>query len=78
MASNDVRFPSIVQIIFCFWPFEISEGILMNQKFIIGLDSFSNQRFKNLVNLDDTGLSIDFPVESCIIIVFVFGSILPN
>ena len=36
---------SIVQIIFSFWSFEISEGILRNQKFIIGLDSFSNQRF---------------------------------
>ena len=35
----------IVQIIFSFWSFEISEGILRNQKFIIGLDSFSYQRF---------------------------------
>ena len=31
----------IVQVIFSFWPFEISEDILRNQKFIIGLDSFS-------------------------------------
>ena len=31
---------SIVQIIFSFWSFEISEGILRNQKIIIGLDSF--------------------------------------
>ena len=40
------RTSSIVQIIFSFpfWPFEISEGILRNQKIIIGLDSFSNQR----------------------------------
>ena len=27
-----------------FWSFEIGEGILRNQKIIIGLDSFSNQR----------------------------------
>ena len=38
------RTSSIVQIIFSFWSFEISEGILRNQKIIIGLDSFSNQR----------------------------------
>ena len=38
------RISSIVQIIFSFWSFEISEGILRNQKLIIGLDSFSNQR----------------------------------
>ena len=34
----------IVQIIFSFWSFEISKGILRNQKIIICLDSFSNQR----------------------------------
>ena len=32
------RTSSIVQIIFSFWPFEISEGILRNQKIISGLD----------------------------------------
>ena len=37
------RTSSIVQIIFSFWSFEISEGILRNQKIIIGLDLFSNQ-----------------------------------
>ena len=36
------RTSSIVQIIFSFWSFEISENILRNQKIIIGLDSFSN------------------------------------
>ena len=36
------RTSSIVQIIFSLWSFEISEGILRNQKIIIGLDSFSN------------------------------------
>ena len=37
------RTSSIVQIIFSFWSFEVSEGILRNQKIITGLDSFSNQ-----------------------------------
>ena len=40
------RTSSIVQIIFSFWSFEISGGILRNQKFIVGLDSFYNQLFK--------------------------------
>ena len=43
------RTSSIVQIIFSFWSFEISKGILRNQKFIIGLDSFSNQSLIHLV-----------------------------
>ena len=38
------RTSSIVQIIFSFWSFEIREDILRNQKIIIGLDSYSNQR----------------------------------
>ena len=38
------RTSSIVQIIFTFLSFEISEDILKNQKIIIGLDSYSNQR----------------------------------
>ena len=42
------RTSSIVQIIFSFWSFEISDGILRNQKLIIGLDSFSNQRLHYL------------------------------
>ena len=36
------RTSPIVQIIFSFWSFEISEVILRNQKRMIGLDSFSN------------------------------------
>ena len=36
---------SIVQMIFSFWSIEISEDILRNQKFRIGFDSFSNQRY---------------------------------
>ena len=41
--KQSLRTSSIVQIIFSFWSFEISEGILRNQKIIICLDSFSNQ-----------------------------------
>ena len=37
------RTSSIVQIIFSFWSV-IKEDILRNQKIIIGLDSYSNQR----------------------------------
>ena len=47
------RTSSIVQIIFSFWSFEISEGILRIYEIIIGLDSFSNQR---LINLATFGL----------------------
>ena len=36
-----------------FWSFEISQGILRNQKIIIGLDSFSNQ---SLIYLSSFGL----------------------
>ena len=43
------RTSSIVQVIFSFWSFEISEDILRNQKLIIGQDSFSNQCFIYLV-----------------------------
>ena len=39
------RTSSIVQIIFSFFSFEISESILRNQKYFIGLDSFSYQCF---------------------------------
>ena len=35
----------MVQIISSIWSFEISKHILRKQKFIIGLDSFSIQRF---------------------------------
>ena len=38
------RTSSIVQIIFSFWSFKFREDILRNQKIIIGLDSYSNQR----------------------------------
>ena len=36
----------IVQFIFHFWSFEISENILRKQKSMIGLDSYSRQVFK--------------------------------
>ena len=42
------RTSSTVQIIFSFWSFEFCEGILRNQKIIIGLDLFSNQCLKYL------------------------------
>ena len=38
------RTSPIVQIIFSFWSFQISEGILRKQKIIMGLESFSYQR----------------------------------
>ena len=44
-SKRSPRTSSIVQLIFSFGSFGISEGILRNQKIIIGLDSFSNQRF---------------------------------
>ena len=48
-SKNSSRTSSIVKIIFSFRSFEISEGILRNQKIIIGLDSSSNQRLTYLV-----------------------------
>ena len=49
------RTSPIVQIIFSVWSFEISQGILRNFKFIIGFDSFANQRFLYLAFfLDNT------------------------
>ena len=59
------RTSSIVQIIFSFWSFEISKGILRNLKFIIGLDSFSNQCSIYLAHLNNASLCIDYPVERC-------------
>ena len=37
------RTSSIVQVLFSFWSFEISEDILRNQKLNFGQDSFSYQ-----------------------------------
>ena len=51
----------ITQIIFSFWSFEI-EDILRNLIFIIGLDSFSSQRF----------------IYLAVWIIIAFGYILPN
>ena len=50
---------------------------MRNQKFVIGLDSLSNQIFIYWLRLDNTSIYIDYPVETCNIIVFLFGSILP-
>ena len=69
----------IVQIIFSFWSFEISEGIRRNQKIIIGLDLFSNQGLNIFgPHLVFTSLCIDYTVEKCKITVILFGSMLPN
>ena len=59
---------------FSFWSSEISEGILRNQNFFIGLDSFSNHRLI-WTHLDYTSYCIDYPVENCKIIVHVAKSI---
>ena len=48
----------------------VSEGIRRNQKYIIGLDSFSNQRFIYLACLYNTSLCLDYPVENCKTTVF--------
>ena len=68
------RTSSIVQIIFSFRSFDISEGILRNQKIIIGLDSFSKQCLKYIwPHFDYCGLCIDYPFESWTITVILFG-----
>ena len=59
------RTSSIVQVIFSFWSFEISEEILRNKKLIIGQDSFSNPFLYICSKLDNTSHCIDYPVESC-------------
>ena len=56
----------------------ISEGILSNQKIIVGLDSFYHQRLIFWPHLDNTSLCTDFTVESCKIRVIVFGYMLPS
>ena len=72
------RTSSIVQIIFSFWSFEISDGILRNQKIIIGLESFSNQRLMYLAPFGKPLYTIDYHVERCKITVILFGTMLPN
>ena len=76
-----LRTSSIVQIIFSFRYFEISEGILRNQKIIIGLDTFSNQHLIYIYiwpHLDNISRCIDYIIEKCNIRVHVilFGSML--
>ena len=51
---------------------------MRNQKIVIGLDTSSNQDLIYGVfwsSLNNTSLSLDNPVENCIIL---FGSMLPN
>ena len=65
---------------FHFRSFVISEEILRNQKIIIGLDLlFPMFNIFGLI-LDNTSLCIDYPqaVESCKIMVILFGSMLPD
>ena len=76
--TKSPRISSIVQIIFSFWSFEISEDNLRNQIFIIGLDSFLTNVLYIWLCLDNTSLLIDYIVESCNITVFHFGPILPH
>ena len=69
--KKSLRTSSIVHIIFSFWSFEISEGILNYQKFIIGLDTFSNQHYIYIwLCLDNTSLRRKLQIT-----VFLFGSI---
>ena len=68
------RTSPIVQIIFSFWSFKITEDILRVHKFIIGLDSFSNQCLTHLAQSDDTSLCIDYTLESCKFTVILLGA----
>ena len=54
----DSRTSPIMQIKFSFWSYEISENSLRNQKYLIGLDSFTTW-----LHLDNTSLCIDYPVH---------------
>ena len=74
-----VRLRTSADYIFRF-AFEISEGILRNQKITIGLDSFSYLYFNIYIwpHLDFNSIYIDNPVEICKITVIPFGSMLPN
>ena len=69
----------IVQFIFSFWSFEVSDGILRNRKIILGIDSFTKQRSIYIwPHLDYICLRIDYPVERCTITLDLLGSMLPN
>ena len=75
------RTSSIVQIIFFFWSFDISEGILRNQKkyrFTFIFKPTFNIFGPIWVIRTRTSLCIDYPVERCKITVILFGSMLPN
>ena len=63
--KNSPRTSSTLQIIFSVWSFEISEGVLRNQKIIVGLDSFSNLRLIYLAPF-------------CMILVFVSTTLLKD
>ena len=74
-------FVQTVQIIFYFLSFEISGGILRNQKINIGLDQSLKIFCPIWIILDLQCILhyfIDYPVERCKITVILFGSMLPN
>ena len=61
--NQSLHTSSIMQFIFSFWYFEISEDIPRNQKIIISLDTVSNQC---LIYLDTTLLLLkDLSVNFC-------------
>ena len=64
---------SKVRIIFSFLSFEISECILRNQKKMLSVKKFSNQRVKYLAPF-----RLHYPVERCKSTLILFGSMLPN
>ena len=58
--KSPVHHTYIVQIIFSFWSFEISEDILRNQDISFGLD---RTFLTNIMIMDNTSLPIDYPGE---------------
>ena len=76
--NKSPRTSSIVQVIFSFWCFEISEDILRNQNLLLVKIHFLTNIYHIWSNLDTTSICIDYPVESCKILVILFGSMLPN
>ena len=71
------RTSSIVQAIFSFWSFEISEDI-QNSRNLLSVKIHFQTNVYTWPHLDNTSLCIDYPVESCKFSVILFGSMLPN
>ena len=72
------RTSSIVQVIFSFWSFEISEDILRTQDLLSVKIHFLTNVSYIWPHLDNTSLCIDYPAEKCKFSVILFGSMLPN